>query len=316
VNSPARKISKALVVFKKSTLQIQGMERKEPRFLKLMDEGHASVQRVQVAHDEHYQTLAVLEAELERRKIAYECKARVELNNRIVEDVDLVISVGGDGTFLDASHHIRSVPLLGINSATSSSFGHFCAGNRENLPEVLDRLLSGELLCNKLLRLQLFLNGQELPTPILNEVLICHSSPAGTSRYFIEVGGHIEEQRSSGIWIGPPAGSTAAIYAAGGTILPILERQFQYVVREPFQRPYESWRLFKGLIPETDTIKITSQMRAGAIFVDGTHIVHPFLLGVELAIKRSPYDLNAYVLPTANDIFRLRKETGVAIHDR
>lgn len=299
------KLSRVLIVYKKSTYQIQGVEHKEPRFLELIEQGHASVTRVVRAHDEHYNTLEKIKAELTSRKIDYYMAARADLNKKIVSDVDLIISVGGDGTFLDASHHTLTVPILGVNSATSSSFGHFCIANEKNFTQTLDDIEAGKLTAKPILRLELVLNGQPISQQVLNEALICHSNPAGTSRYFIELAKNKEEQRSSGILVGPPAGSTGFLKAAGGVVLPITDRSFQYVVREPCPRPNENWHLTKGIVTNlTEEIKIVSETRTAAIFIDGAHIVYRFPLGEELIIRASKNDLMAFINPNLNQIFQ------------
>jgi hypothetical protein len=63
------KLAKVLVVFKKSTLQLQALEYKEPRFLKLLEEGHASVAKVKNAHEQHVGTLETVEKALTDRGI-------------------------------------------------------------------------------------------------------------------------------------------------------------------------------------------------------------------------------------------------------
>ncbi len=297
------KLRKVLIVYKKSTFQIQAVERRESRFIRLLEEGHDSVTRVKVAHAEHYDVLDTLKSILTDRGIEVKALARADLN-RTVKNVDLVISVGGDGTFLDASHFLDVVPLLGVNSSKSSSFGHFCLANETNLAATLDQIENDQIEPLKLLRLELELNGELLPELVLNEVLICHSNPAGTSRYFLQIDQSREEQRSGGIWIGPPGGSTGAIKAAAGTVLPIAERNFQYIVREPGPRPYESWSLLRGLLSEDTEIKITSQMRTGSLYIDGQHIDYGFGLGDELTVRVSKKNLISYVAPDVNDIFQ------------
>lgn len=297
-----RKLSRVLILFKKSTFQIQAVERQDPRFLKLLDEGNTSVARVKSAHEEHYETLRALESELKKRKIEYTALARADLQES-ADDYDLVISVGGDGTFLDASHFIRRAPLLGINSARSSSFGHFCLGNIENLGSLLDDLWSGKLEPYPLLRLELYVNGRPVPQLVTNEVLVCHSNPAGTSRYYITIGGAKEEQRSSGIWIGTPAGSTGSLKSAGGALMPITDHRFQYIVREPWERPGQHFQLTGGELEKQQEIHLTSGMRTGMLFVDGSHICHSFSLGDELIIKAANNDLLAFVNPQVNQIF-------------
>ncbi len=122
---------------------------------------------------------------------------------------------------------------LGVNSSRSSSFGHLCAANENNLAKVLDDIQSDNMKTCRLTRLELRLNGKLLPELALNELLIAHSHPAATSRYLISLHGKKEEHRSSGIWVGTATGSSGSIRSAGGTVLPITEAKYEYLVREP-----------------------------------------------------------------------------------
>ena len=49
---------------------------------------------------------------------------------------DLVVTIGGDGTLLAASHAIGDTPILGINSAPDFSVGFFCSGRLGNGSDV------------------------------------------------------------------------------------------------------------------------------------------------------------------------------------
>ena len=296
------KLRKVLILHKKSTFQLQAIEHRESRFLKLLEEGSEVVTRVKTAHSEHLETLEHLEKELRKRNIEYRSVARSELTGKI-SDTDLVISVGGDGTFLDASHFVEQTPVLGVNSSRSSSFGHFCLASDMTLTQVLDQIESSELKLKQMLRLELWLNGSPLPELVLNEVLIAHSNPAATSRYIIEIDGIREEQRSSGIWVGTPAGSTGSLRSAGGTVLPITDKCYQYIVREPCIRPGESWQLLKRKLAPAEEIQIVSQMRTGTLHIDGQHIDYQFGLGDELTVKVSEHYLNTYIAENVNDRF-------------
>ena len=296
------KLSKVLILHKKSTFQIQALEHRESRFLKLLEEHSEVVTRVKVAHEEHVETLEHLEKELRRRKVEYRSVARAELDYH-VKDVDLMVAVGGDGTFLDASHSLDTVPMLGINSSSSSSFGHFCMATEESIENVLDQIEAGELEPRRVLRLELTLNGSVLPELVLNEVLISHSNPAATCRYFFEMHGVKEEQRSSGVWVGTPAGSTGSLRSAGGTVLNILDRRFEYIVREACVRPGEKISHRSGLMEQDEEMEFISQMRTGVLHIDGQHIDYQFALGDELQIRVSPHDLRAYISEDVNDRF-------------
>ncbi|HEY9677022.1 MAG TPA: NAD(+)/NADH kinase [Drouetiella sp.] len=296
------KLRKVLILHKKSTYQIQAIEHREARFLKLLDEGSEVVTRVKTAHNEHVETLEMLEKELIKRGVEYRSIARAELTSKIT-DVDMVISVGGDGTFLDASHFVDSIPVLGINSSSSSSFGHFCLGNQKNLKEVLAQIEDGSLTTRNVLRLELWLNGSLLPELVLNEVLVAHSNPAATSRLFIQFGEDKEEQRSSGVWIGTPGGSTGSLRSAGGEVLPITDNRYMYIVREPCVRPGESYKFLRGFLDHSEEMRITSQMRTGVLHIDGQHIDYQFGLGDELIIKGSQHYLRAYIADDVNARF-------------
>ncbi len=56
-----------------------------------------------------------------------------------------MITVGGDGTLLAASHSVRDVPILGINSAPGYSVGFFCAAARSDLMPMIGAALAGKL---------------------------------------------------------------------------------------------------------------------------------------------------------------------------
>lgn len=296
------KVKRVLLVFKKSTLQLQAVEHREPRFIKLLEEGNVSVAKVKIAHEEHMHTIEIIESVLKERDIEFTKVVRAELDGS-VEHNDLVISVGGDGTFLDSSHSIRTTPILGVNSALSTSFGHFCLASELNFAQIIDDIISDKLAPHKMLRLQLTLGGRPLPELVLNEVLIAHSNPAGTSRYHVEIDGIWEEQRSSGMFVGPPPGSTGSIRSAGGAVLPITEQNYQYIVREPWTKPGQKFAYPKGILPRSKKLTLISHMRTGMIFVDGSHIEYGFPLGEELVIEAAQEDLISFIDPAVNEQF-------------
>jgi len=295
-------LSKVILFHKRSTYELRAIEFRDSRFIQLLEQEHMAVRSVKKSHSEHTSTLEKLSQELKARKISFKTITRSSLNHKI-ENIDLLISVGGDGTFLDASHYLDTVPILGVNSALSTSFGHFCLTNENTFGCVIDNIESQKLPMVNLMRLTVFLNGQALPFLALNEVLIAHKNPAATSRYIISTKSHQEEHLSSGIWIATAAGSTGSLRAAGAQVLPITSRQFQFFVREPCIRPGDKKQLLRGTLDEGEEIKFISQMRQGTIFVDGQHIEYPFTVGDEVVLKASNVDLHAFVDPQVNKRF-------------
>jgi NAD+ kinase len=138
---------------------------------------------------------------------------------------------------------------------------------------------------------------------VLNEALFCHASPAATSRYIVRVtqgkGKHREEdQRSSGMWVGPAAGSTAAQRSAGGKVLPLGSRRLQYVVREPYRPIGKRTHFSVGLIGENGSLTLHSKIRDGRVFIDGHRIVHAVTIGDVVVMRRSSETLTVLGLAT------------------
>ena len=206
----------------------------------------------------------------------------------------LVISLGGDGTYLDAARHLEKVPILGVNSAPGHSVGRFCPVQASNFEKALKNFLQGKLKTKRIHRMSVFLNGKRWRHPVLNDVLVCHAVPSAMSRYILTVGATHEEQRSSGLWISTAAGSTGAIQSSGGRALPLFSRRFQYLPRELFEGHGARYRLKGGPLPKSvPGLKVISRMQEGRLYLDGAHVWLPFKYGSRLNIGLSLAALSA-----------------------
>src|SRR5262245_14474761 len=180
---------------------------------------------------------------------------------------DLIVTVGGDGTFFMAAHRVHGTPLLAVNSHPGGSLGLFATADRSTFPAKLKAALSGRLPALRLNRLTISVNGRTRPELALNDVLVAHSNPASLSRMIFSVdGGEAEVQRSSGVWVSTAAGSTAAIRAAGGRKMPMASRRLQYFVREPYDWP-SRLRLRRGYARDAVDIKILQN--EACLWIDG-----------------------------------------------
>lgn len=235
------------------------------------------VYKEEASHPSHQKThlssLERVEQALTKQGFSFRSLRREELRTEISED--FVITVGGDGTFLHASHFSHDQHLfLGINSVPQASHGAFCYTDAKNFEKALKALLEDKLSAGPLFRLQAKINGKKISTLALNDILIANPSPAGTSRYHLSVGAKKEEQKSSGIWIASPSGSSAAIRSAGGKTFPKHSEQFQFLVREPFLQGKSKMTLLKGVLKAGGKIRVRIHMTKGGLFVDGSHITY------------------------------------------
>lgn len=291
---------RVLVVRKRSSLERYLEGKSDPRPAELLERGDPVVSKWRLAHEAHEAALhTVLEA---LGQLGAETSVRT-LKDPLhdTDQFDLVVTVGGDGTLLGTSHALGSgVPVLGVNSAPGLSVGFFCATDARGAKSHLAAAFDGSIGSVRLTRMRIVRNGhEELTRRVLNEVLFCHASPAATSRYLLSVPRGprarreiaTEDQRSSGVWIGPPAGSTAAQRSAGGKVLPLTAATVQFVVREPYVPQGGRLALRRGLISEDEVLTVRSKMRNAKIFVDGEELVLPVELGDELAMSCSPEPL-------------------------
>ena len=282
---------RVVVVAKRTAYRRFVEDERDPRAKQLLRKRDGSVNTWLESHREHVRTLETVERELERTG------AQVLLVQRAhaafdASDAELVIAVGGDGTLLAASHSIGQIPILGVNSAPRHSVGFFCAATRTTFTKLLAQALEGRLPSVELTRMKVSVNGRVRTKRVLNEALYCHSSPAATSRYILSYDRTHEEQRSSGLWIGPAAGSTAAQRSAGGRILPLRSKLIQLVAREPYTPAGQRYRLTKFLVEEGHSVSVDSKMDDAAVFFDGPDRQVPVRLGDRVTFTMSDEPLS------------------------
>ena len=263
---------------------------------------HALVRLRQTLGDKHPAVLRALEerkvhrAAFEKARSAFE-KMEPEFVYRVVgadlPSADLIVTLGGDGTLLWASHAASTrLPMVAINTSPSTSVGYFCAG--ENAAELVEQAISGNLPEMRLARMRVVLGEAVLTDRVLNDVLFSHTCPAATTEFVLETSGPPRLLKSSGVWIATAAGSTAAIRSAGGEVLPWESRRLQYAVREPYMGDDEQdpGAMVMSLEPG-ETMSVVTQTHNTCIYLDGPHRQHNLTLGnrVRFSVSKDPLAL-------------------------
>lgn len=131
--------------------------------------------------------------------------------------VDLIIVFGGDGTLLGAARKFinSDIPILGINMGT---VGFLTDVNIENFESVIGDIFKGDYVLEERSLVEAKFADQEVFG--LNEVLIHSGSYAQLMRYRLLIDGKtVYEQRSDGLIVATPTGSTAYALSAGGSII-------------------------------------------------------------------------------------------------
>ncbi|MBN1684385.1 MAG: NAD(+) kinase [Gammaproteobacteria bacterium] len=132
---------------------------------------------------------------------------------------DLVIVVGGDGSLLNAARAIvpYDVPLIGINRGT---LGFLADIKPDEIETKLAQVLKGEYNEEKRFLLETYTENEKKPYPALNEVILVSADMAKMIEFEIYVDDMFMcSQRSDGLIVATPTGSTAYALSAGGPIL-------------------------------------------------------------------------------------------------
>jgi NAD+ kinase len=266
---------------------------------RLVETGRPLAREVTAAADEQERTLVTVQQALAELGVAPFVASVDALGARVrraIAGARLVVTVGGDGTLLAASHWVTGAAVLGVNSAPRSSVGYLAIARRATIARVLARIERGTLLPRPVARLETELDGQLLP-PALNDVLLAHERPAATSRYRLRLGDRTEEHRSSGLWIATPTGSTAGIRSAGGRTMPLTSRRLQFRARELY-RPYNrDVDLESGFVPAGEELVVESAMEAGWLFPDGARMAVRFPFGARAVFRLADQPLLLFADP-------------------
>jgi NAD+ kinase len=277
------------VIYKKSAYQIYVRERRHAHIEQLVEARDPSAQRLVRAHHDHLKALEAARKTL--AKLGADARFRHRSDDTHAQSVDLVVTLGGDGTLLWASRRVAwGTPIVAINTAPKHSVGYFCAGSKRDMGEILSAALSGTLPETKLTRMMVTVDDKVVSKRVLNDALYSHECPASTSRYTLRLGRALEHQKSSGMWIGPAAGSSAAQHSAGGKIMPIDSEDLQFVVREPYEVD-GGYQLKQGFVKKTQTLQLQSHIRVGRLYLDGPHTVHAVDMASRIEFKKSPESL-------------------------
>ena len=178
-------IERILVSYKRTTYE-RYADAEDPSLSELIESGDVSVAALRESHDVHHRSLETVLSHLESRGLSHDAVYRGDVED--VQNYDLVLSVGGDGTVLDLSHKITTQPLLAVNSDPRMSFGYFCAGTAEEFAALLDETLTGAWEPIELFRYGVALDGERVGSSILNDVLVAHENPAAVTSYVLRVG--------------------------------------------------------------------------------------------------------------------------------
>jgi len=164
------------------------------------------------------------------------------------EKLDLVVTLGGDGTTLRVFRNLENeTPILTIN--VGGNRGILAEITIEEIDEAIDQILKDNFFLDKRTRVVASSGGKEFP-PALNEIYITRTNLTKTAEIKIKFQDDIVKQKMDGVIIATPSGSTGHSFSLGG---PILHESLDVLIITPVAPVY---RLASLIVPD-EQIEIT-----------------------------------------------------------
>lgn len=226
-------------------------------------------------------------------------------NTYLKEKIDLVISLGGDGTLLDVVNIVkdRNIPILGINFGR---LGFLSYTPREDLPLVLENFMEGNYKLSHRTILEIA-NAKELTGReyyALNDICI-HKTDTGSMilvKTYIN-GTYLNAYWSDGIIVSTPTGSTAYNLSCGGAILSPDVHGFIITPISPHNlsvRPI--------VIPDDYVISFIPEGRTKRFVVSADSKQFFIEKDVEIVVKKAPFKIPFLEMPGDNFFNILREK--------
>lgn len=136
-------------------------------------------------------------------------------------EADVVVSMGGDGTFLEAARRVGNsqTPILGVNMGRLGFLADF---KPEDLPEAITQIYNGELKEEERTVLQVSYSiGTTKDYPYaLNEVAVLKRDNSSMISIRVDIDGqYLTTYQADGLIINTPTGSTGYALSVGGSVM-------------------------------------------------------------------------------------------------
>lgn len=213
-------------------------------------------------------------------------------------EADMVLSVGGDGTFLKAASRVgnRSIPILGINTGR---LGFLADVSPEDMEETFEEIYNGNYKIENRSVLQIECEGQALEgyPYALNEIAILKRDSSSMIAIHAAINGApLTTYQADGLVISTPTGSTAYSLSVGGPIIVPHSNTIAITPVAPHSlnvRPIvinDDWVI---------TLDVESRSHNFLIAIDGRS--ESCREGSSLTIRKAPYPIK--VVKRTNHIF-------------
>ncbi|HWR83758.1 MAG TPA: NAD(+)/NADH kinase [Candidatus Deferrimicrobium sp.] len=232
--------------------------------------------------------------------------------SKLASEVDVIISMGGDGTFLSAGRAVgdRGTPLLGINLG---SLGFLTQSSQAQLTKALDAIVAGKYQIEERMLLRVAIAGKsELEHPYaLNDVVVDNGPVSRLIDITLFVNGEdIVTYRADGLVIATATGSTAYALAVGG---PILHPKMEAIVAAPIASFSLNTRPMVFSADDALELRISSSHGVAGLTLDG-QVSAPLTDMDRVIIRKAGFRLKLVTFPQYSfyKLLRSKLHWGVA----
>lgn len=188
--------------------------------------------------------------------------------DEIASRVDIIILIGGDGTFLSVATNAveAQIPVGGFNLG---SLGFLTELNKDLLEEKLIEIFYGQSTISERKLLEINFKGEKLIA--LNDVVANRGNISRVSKLLLEIDRErVVEFSGDGLIISTPTGSTAYSLASGG---PIVSPRVNGFIVTPICPHSLTFRPL--VVPDILRIRVTSMSENNRVFftVDGQKVL-------------------------------------------
>ncbi len=214
-------------------------------------------------------------------------------DNPGLKGVDLVFSIGGDGTFLEAVTYVKDagIPIVGINSGR---LGFLAVISKEEIEHALDDIISGRYKQKKLDLLTASADGADFGELdfALNELAITKID----SSAMITIHTYLDDEYMNSYWadgliISTSTGSTAYSLSVGG---PILHPETTNFVVTPIAPHNLTVRPM--VVPNDLEVTLRIEARAGKFLASLDSRSHIFDEQIVIKVKKADFQVTVVEL--------------------
>lgn len=221
------------------------------------------------------------------------------------QTTDVLISIGGDGTFLETIHIVKNsgIPILGVNTGR---LGFLASTQKDEIRDVLDKINQKKyrLQTRSLIQLDSNLNLFKGENVALNEVTVhkMDSSSMITIHTYID-GLYLNSYWADGLIIATPTGSTAYSLSCGGPIVVPGATDFIITPIAP-----HNLNVRPVVVPDSREIKLKVEGRSQAFLCSLDSRSESIAFETELIISKANYNIEVIQTEDQNFLNTIRNK--------